>query len=73
MASLTLDQPFSHISVWRKVVAKAAMRVLLDLETWAERKRTRNSLAALDDRMLADLGLSRAEAQTEAEKPAWKK
>lgn len=73
MASLALDQPFSHISVWKKVVAKASMRALLSIEAWAERRRSRNALAALDDRMLADLGLNRAAAQAEAEKPFWKK
>lgn len=73
MASLALDQPFAHISVWKKVVAKAAMRALLSVEAWAERRHSRNALAALDDRMLSDLGLNHADAQVEAEKPFWVK
>ncbi|MDK9720288.1 MAG: DUF1127 domain-containing protein [Rhodospirillales bacterium] len=73
MASLALDQPFAHISVWKKVVAKAAMQALLSVEAWAERRRSRNALAALDDRMLADLGLNRTDAQAEADKPFWMK
>ncbi|ALI54924.1 DUF1127 domain-containing protein [Celeribacter marinus] len=33
--------------------------------------RQRKSLAALDDRMLQDIGRTRAEATTEAARPAW--
>jgi uncharacterized protein YjiS (DUF1127 family) len=35
------------------------------------RQRQRRRLAELDDRALADIGLSRAEARFEAEKPFW--
>lgn len=31
----------------------------------------RRALAALDDALLADLGLTRAEAETEANRPVW--
>jgi uncharacterized protein YjiS (DUF1127 family) len=33
---------------------------------------TRQTLAELDDRMLKDLGISRAQAQFEASRPIWK-
>ena len=33
--------------------------------------RSRRGLAALDDHMLQDIGLTRAEAETEASRPAW--
>lgn len=33
--------------------------------------RQRNDLALLDDRMLADIGLTRDEAETEANRPMW--
>ncbi|EEE37660.1 conserved domain protein [Rhodobacteraceae bacterium KLH11] len=33
--------------------------------------RQRRALARLDDRALADIGLSRSEAQTEAARPIW--
>ena len=32
---------------------------------------TRRLLAEMDDRMLADIGVNRAQAQTEASRPAW--
>ena len=32
---------------------------------------TRQQLAALDDRALSDIGISRAQAQFEAERPLW--
>jgi uncharacterized protein YjiS (DUF1127 family) len=33
--------------------------------------RSRRKLAALDDHLLRDIGLTRAEAQTEGQRPAW--
>jgi uncharacterized protein YjiS (DUF1127 family) len=38
---------------------------------WFERSRQRRALATLDDRLLRDIGLTRAEAQREATKPFW--
>jgi len=35
------------------------------------RRRERRALGALDDRQLADVGLTRAQAQREARKPFW--
>ena len=40
--------------------------------TWRERSRQRNALLELSDYMLCDIGLSRAEAIHEAEKPFWR-
>lgn len=40
---------------------------------WMERVRTRRALLTLDDRMLLDIGLSRADAWHEAEKPFWQR
>jgi uncharacterized protein YjiS (DUF1127 family) len=37
-----------------------------------ERGRQRRSLAALDDRQLRDLGLTRADVQLECAKPMWR-
>jgi uncharacterized protein YjiS (DUF1127 family) len=37
------------------------------LEVW----RTRRMLATLDARMLKDIGVSRAQARAEAERPLW--
>lgn len=43
----------------------ASVRYTLDL--WRQRR----ALARLDDAMLADIGITRAEAQLEAERPLW--
>ena len=40
------------------------------LEAW-QRRRTRVCLSQLDDRMLKDIGVTRAEAGHEAGKPFW--
>jgi uncharacterized protein YjiS (DUF1127 family) len=37
-----------------------------------ERQRTRRDLAALDDRMLRDIGLSRYDVEMELRRPWWK-
>jgi uncharacterized protein YjiS (DUF1127 family) len=43
------------------------------LAIWCnERRRQRKALLQLDDRMLADIGISKAQAVEEAEKPFWK-
>jgi uncharacterized protein YjiS (DUF1127 family) len=39
--------------------------------TWLQRSRQRRTLAELDDRMLRDIGLTRSQAQREAERPFW--
>lgn len=38
---------------------------------WRERIRQRDALARLDDRMLRDIGLSRADVDGEVSKPFW--
>jgi len=38
---------------------------------WQDRLRQRHRLAAYDDRMLSDIGLSRADVHRETEKPFW--
>lgn len=42
----------------------------LALAAW-RRRRSRNHLAAFDDHMLKDIGVTRAEAEREANKPFW--
>jgi uncharacterized protein YjiS (DUF1127 family) len=46
-------------------------RFLLVLAEWRHRSRSRRQLATLDDRELADIGLSRAEQWAECRKPVW--
>lgn len=49
--------------IWR------GLDVLLD---WQERSRQRHMLMGLDDHMLRDIGLTRAEAEAEFRKPPWR-
>lgn len=46
-------------------------RTRIWLLTCGERRRQRNALAAFDDRMLADLGLSRSDVSSEVGKWPW--
>lgn len=39
---------------------------------WQERARQRRQLALMDDRLLRDIGISRAEIAREAGKPFWR-
>jgi uncharacterized protein YjiS (DUF1127 family) len=41
------------------------------LRAWSERARQRHALSQLDDRLLADIGVSRAAAAHEAAKQPW--
>ena len=49
------------------------MSALQTIRQWrAQRIRARHELAALGDRMLKDIGLTRADAVAQASKPFWK-
>ena len=50
----------------------AAGRLFGALREWRRRAKDRAQLAALDDRMLADIGISRAEAEFLGNKPFWR-
>jgi uncharacterized protein YjiS (DUF1127 family) len=49
--------------VWPALVATVVV--------WRQRRRTRQHLATLDDRALADVGLSRAQQRSECAKSSW--
>ncbi len=56
-------------------IARLARLPLAILETvlvWQERDQQRRHLAALDDRLLSDIGISRADAAREAAIPFWR-
>jgi uncharacterized protein YjiS (DUF1127 family) len=42
------------------------------LKLWHERGRQRRALAALDERFLRDLGITRYDAEMESNKPFWR-
>jgi uncharacterized protein YjiS (DUF1127 family) len=56
----------------RQPATRIATRMLARLGQWRRRSRDRAQLARLDDRMLADIGISRAEAEFLANKPFWR-
>lgn len=49
-----------------------AARLVATFGLWRRRSRERAELAALDERMLADIGITRAEARYRAGKPFWR-
>ena len=46
--------------------------VWMSLRRLEERRRQRLALAELDDRLLADIGVSREQARREADRPFWR-
>ncbi len=52
--------------------SRALVRAFDAVETWRERRRDRDVLSRLDDRMLADIGLSRGDVMREIAKPFWR-
>jgi uncharacterized protein YjiS (DUF1127 family) len=47
-------------------------RAVETLMVWRDRARGRQMLGTLDEHMLRDIGINRAIASTEAEKPFWR-
>jgi uncharacterized protein YjiS (DUF1127 family) len=45
--------------------------LLTAMDAWIERHRQRNALLELNDAMLKDIGISRADAEHEGTKPFW--
>ncbi|MGA8756244.1 MAG: DUF1127 domain-containing protein [Stellaceae bacterium] len=64
--------PDTRRSSARTPVAGTATRMITRLGHWRRRSRDRAQLARLDDRMLADIGISRAEAEFLVNKPFWR-
>ncbi len=48
------------------------VRAIDSLAEWRSRARERRQLSALSDAMLKDIGVSRADASAEFEKPFWR-
>ena len=66
--------PIARLTPARRLVrgirAVAAIRFLRVLQ-WHELARQRRALLALDEHMLKDIGISRADAEREARRPFW--
>jgi uncharacterized protein YjiS (DUF1127 family) len=58
-------------SVFHLAPRRAAMRLADLILLWLERGRQRRELAALTDRELRDIGLSRLDVARETAKPFW--
>ena len=61
--SLPAAEPPWATALWPSLVSTLAM--------WRQRNRSRRQLALLDDRTLADVGISRAEQWQESRKRFW--
>jgi uncharacterized protein YjiS (DUF1127 family) len=61
-------------SAWTLYQAQPAARggVIGLLRRWYWRARERSLLATLDDRMMADIGITRVERARECDKPFWR-
>jgi len=55
-----------------EVVKVRLSRLRRILDFWAERRRQRRALLALDDHLLHDIGVSRSAALRESTKPFWR-
>lgn len=55
-----------------RLVSVAAVRAVAAIDTMMTRRRSRLQLHSLDDRMLKDIGVSRAEVVAESCKPFWR-
>ena len=62
--TLTQPQPV----IWRNPLP----RLRAVLQRWQQRSRSRRQLALLDDRQLADAGISPSERQAELARPRWR-
>jgi uncharacterized protein YjiS (DUF1127 family) len=55
-----------------RVLQKLASVTVARLLRWHELARQRRTLRTLDDRMLKDIGVTRADAEREASRPFWR-
>ena len=61
-----------RIEYWWSAMAETAAAWGRRLQLWQERVQRRSRLSKLDDRRLAELGLTRAQVIRELEKPFWR-
>ena len=72
MHTLTHDVTIAAAPSLMARLARQLVRGCEWLDQVLERRRQRRALGALDGRLLADIGVSRAEALHESGKPFWK-
>ena len=57
----------------RSLFRQELSRVFTALRQWRQRSRDRAELARFDERMLSDIGITRADVWREINKPFWRK
>jgi len=71
-----MDQPLSLVQTGHEGFGRQILRVMsrsVDLILlWQDRVSERAHLASLDDRLLRDVGLSRADVENEVSLPFWR-
>ena len=73
MTAIQLEAPRRRVArAGHRSASQAAGHVWARFREWRRRARDRASLAALDDRMLADIGITRADAEYLSNKPFWR-
>ncbi len=60
------------IAIGMRKLARDAMAAMEAPGIWHDRLRARHDLARLDERMLRDIGIARAEIWREVDKPFWR-
>jgi uncharacterized protein YjiS (DUF1127 family) len=65
-------QPLAVIWYAHGRLSGRAVRIAQTGLAWLERARQRRALSELNDHMLRDIGLTRADAWAESEKPFWR-
>ena len=71
--SARIGPPPSRRRAWYHGLIEAMPRAFSTLSEWRRRSRDRAELAALDDRALRDIGVSRVDVWREINKPFWRK
>jgi uncharacterized protein YjiS (DUF1127 family) len=74
MVSIYWHQPRNRVGQRDAIhaLSDAGGDVVATLRKWRRRARERAELAALDDRTLKDIGLTRADAEFLSNKPFWR-
>ena len=70
-AAIAAPQPRVSGREFARTLQRFAAQVLATVLEWQERARQRYRLAELDDRMLKDIGLTRADVANEVSKSFW--
>ena len=55
----------------RATIGSTVLRALENALLWRERVKSRRALLGMDDRMLSDIGIDRATARSEGDRPFW--